>query len=82
MLETFVYACLAAPWAAMACIIAAAEVSCRRPERRDGEERPSGWTVPSTACPRCGGNTWYDRDRDERRCDTCEWPDPEEMELT
>lgn len=77
MLETLFYACLAAPWAAMAYIVVAAEVPCRGPERRDGGEGPSGWTVPSTACPRCGGNTWYDSDRDELRCDTCEWPDPE-----
>ena len=74
MLENLFYACLAVPWAAMAYVVAADEVSYWKP---GGKEKPSGWTVPSTACPRCGGNTWYDRDRDERRCDTCEWPDPE-----
>lgn len=76
MIEVLFYACLAVPWAAMAYVMAADEISCWK--SRGGErEEPSGWTVPPAACPRCGGNTWYDRDRDELRCDTCAWPDPE-----
>lgn len=76
MLEVLFCVCLAVPWAAMVYMIAADGISCWK--SLGGEEREqSGWTVPLTACPRCGGNTWYDRDRDELRCDTCEWPDPE-----
>lgn len=81
MLEILLYVCLVVPWAAMAYVMAADEASYWK-SRGDGKGEPSGWTAPSTACPRCGGNTWYDRDRDERRCDTCEWPDPEDGELT